>query len=439
MCASLRWDLYGADAKSAFMQGGPAPERKEPIFMDQPRDGILGDSLPGLVPGQLLEVLGAVYGFINSPHLWFKAFTKKLLELGWLAHSLDAAVFMKYQAQVLVALLIIHVDDILLASDPKKSKQAVDELKNAFEWGRWRKDKFIFNGRDLERLACGDVTMSQSSYCRALDRPQTVKAKAEELDRRLTSSEMTEFRSCTGTAQWVSGQTRPECAAATSLVQDAHPTLRNLAAAQQLVHYVADNPDQALRFRSIPHHRLVMLAYGDSSWANAPGHKSQAGFLNFLADRDALQPSGGQASLLDWKTHRIRRACRSTIGAEAGAADVAIDHAVYAATAMHEIWCQGFRSTQCREKLPKEAISVYLITDCRSLYDCLVKLSPPNVEEKRVAIDICSIREQIDASHVKWTPTQEQWADFLTKIQDPSRFIEMLNLGRLRLSVVARE
>ena len=106
---------------------------------------------------------------------------------------------------------------------------------------------------------------------------------------------------------------------------------------------------------------------------------------------------------------------------------------------MLEITNREFRAADHRGPLPEDAIPVYLVTDCRSLYDCMVSLTPPQTEEKRVAIDICSLREQVPAAMVRWTPTQEQWADFLTKIQDLSRFLELLAAGRLRLAVVARE
>jgi len=68
VCASNKWERHGADAKSAFMQGGAAPERTKKLYMRQPKDGV-AKSLPGVELGALLEIVGSVYGLVNSPRL----------------------------------------------------------------------------------------------------------------------------------------------------------------------------------------------------------------------------------------------------------------------------------------------------------------------------------------------------------------------------------
>ena len=441
IAASLDWDIYGLDAKSAFMQGGAAPERAEPIYMEQPRDGIIGDHLPGLLAGQLLEVVGAVYGFINSPRLWYLAFRKKMVSLGWLVHSLDCAVFMRYAKNqatgvlCLVAVMVLHVDDVVLAT---KAKWVEKEVTAAFEWGQWRRNAFIFNGRDIAK-GNEHIALSQKSFIEGLVHTEVPAKRAKESEEDLTPAERTEFKSCTGTAQWLTGASRPDGAAATSLVQDGQPKIRNLIAAQQLLRHFDETKDFELKFRKVDLEKLVWLAYGDSSWANAANFKSQAGRLLFVADASALGPQGGTASLLTWKSHRIRRSYRSTIGAEAGAADAAADEGIFMAKAFAEVMDPHYRATDKHSK-SSWIKPVYLITDCRSLFDQLTRLSPPQqVEEKRVAIDICSIRECVPAEHVRWVPTQEQMADNLTKVVDPRVFLDRLDRGIIKLAAYVKE
>ena len=58
-------------------------------------------------------------------------------------------------------------------------------------------------------------------------------------------------------------------------------------------------------------------------------------------------------------------------------------------------------------------------TDCRSLYDSLMRLSA-SLQEKRVLLDLVSIREACggsleSSSAVRWVPGTHQLADGLTK------------------------
>ena len=116
--------------------------------------------------------------------------------------------------------------------------------------------------------------------------------------------------------------------------------------------------------------------------------------------------------------------------------DSAVDAATFIRTSLLEmLYAESYRATdktthqEFRDKLP-----VYMITDCKSLYDHLVRLSPPSgLEERRVAIDICSIRESPDSRYVRWTPTQEMLADCLTKPIAPNLIEEKLRTGFLRL------
>ena len=49
----------------------------------------------------------------------------------------------------------------------------------------------------------------------------------------------------------------------------------------------------------------VLIGYGDSSWANAPGGKSQMGSLVLIRSPDCLERSA-EVSILDWKVLAAR-------------------------------------------------------------------------------------------------------------------------------------
>ncbi|CAK0858169.1 unnamed protein product, partial [Prorocentrum cordatum] len=60
---------------------------------------------------------------------------------------------------------------------------------------------------------------------------------------------------------------------------------------------------------------------------------------------------------------------------------------------------------------------VITVTDCKSLYDALHQLTP-SLSEKRIAIDVISIRDEVKVKNVRWIPTTHMIADGMTK-EDP--------------------
>ena len=132
------------------MQVGAAPERKERIFTRQPSDGVM-PGLPGVPKGCLLEIIGSVYGLVNSPRLWFQALRDRLFALGWVNHSLDSAFFIYKDANKVVFTLATHVDDVLMTINPAYVEKVTTDLRNSFQWGRWKIDEMTFCGRGINR------------------------------------------------------------------------------------------------------------------------------------------------------------------------------------------------------------------------------------------------------------------------------------------------
>ena len=87
-----------------------------------------------------------------------------------------------------------------------------------------------------------------------------------------------------------------------------------------------------------------------------------------------------------------------------------------------------------RKPVPNNLLDTYAVTDCRSLFDHLKRISAPtSIEEKRVAIDISAIREVLPPSRIRWCPTHVQLADYLTKIKPPREIMSLVQSGRIRL------
>ena len=234
------------------------------------------------------------------------------------------------------------------------------------------------------------------------------------LDDALTAAEMTELRSAIGCLQWLSSSARPDVSADTSLCQGPSPKVRDLVEVQKVLGYVKDTPDGGVRLRPVPWNELTYFAFSDASWANAAEGRTQAGLLILAASYHAL--SGRvPASVVEWRSHRLRRVTRSTLAAEAAAMDAAVDHAVYMSHFMSCI----YDANHVVSGLAPPIFKVVPVTDCRSLYDALQRLSA-SLQEKRVLLDLVAIRETCGgslegSSAVRWVPGDHQLADGLTK------------------------
>ena len=256
---------------------------------------------------------------------------------------------------------------------------------------------------------------------------------------------MTELRSVGGCLHWIVGQTRPDLAAGTSMHMSGQPTVESLLQLNKLLKEAKQSEDWALQFRPIDLEKSMVVVFSDASFANTEGLRSQAGYLVFVAEDTALTADGGRASLMDWRSHKIKRQCRSTLAAETMSLDAAVDSGLYIREILAEALIQDYVPCQSG-RLPASFIPMAAATDCRSLYDLLVKDSAlSTTQEKRLAIDIGGLKEtaaEFDeqqeqlADVYKWVDTHHQMADHLTKQKAPALLRELLDEGRIALRAI---
>ena len=114
-------------------------------------------------------------------------------------------------------------------------------------------------------------------------------------------------------------------------------------------------------FPKVPINEATCIAvYSDSWWANAEGFTPQHGALVLLTNQNVTQvPSPG--IFIDWKSGRSGRVCRSTLAAEASAADMSIGRATFINFMISEI-IQNCRSFEIQRALHMIHIIVRVCT-----------------------------------------------------------------------------
>ena len=190
-----------------------------------------------------------------------------------------------------------------------------------------------------------------------------------------------------------------------------------------------------------------MITISDASWANDEKiiddkvfpRRSQYGRITALSHQHLWDGDEGLIHIIGWKSGLIKRTCRSTFRAETHGM-------IYAKEASDGIRAlitdlrgkfpkqrgDPSRVAQCEEKSDWEAVCAdevknVWMTDCQSLHDYLVNPVAQGSEDKRLEIDLESLREclwEYDNGQLKDEITEEQkdkprWIDTSTMLCDP--------------------
>ena len=412
----LPWKLWAGDVSTAFLQGEPE-QRQGRLFMRPPRDKI--QALAQTFPSDLYEVVGNLYGFCNAPRTWNLHVVKQLTQGANLRqHRLDQMMFYEKDKEGrLLVLLIVHVDDFLVTC---RQDYDLEKITKLFKWGSQttldEKTPIIFRGKKIQLIKKENeqfqILVNQTDFIDEMSSGALPRGRLQG-EPRLTTAEWKEFRSCMGSLQWLSGQTRPDVGATVSLSNRGSETgPADLKMLYECIEMTKATKDLGLTYMPIPLDKATFIVgYADSSWANAPGHKSQMGCLVLLTSSDCLVATT-PASILDWRSGRSPRVTRSTLASEANAMDDCVDRCTYSNHFLTELLYDGAPRELGRK------LRQLQVTDCRSLYDAVISPNPV-LTEKRTVIQIRSIQEFVNPEDIRWTPTGVMWADVLTKVDLP--------------------
>jgi len=379
--------------------------------MRKPADPLVNQS-GAFSSGEIFEIVGNVFGMANAPLVFCNHVREIMYSIGWHSHTLDTMCFtFRSENGELLGVALFHVDDLLLTVSPLYN---LSELRSAFTWGTWEQfpAPIVWSGWTIVIRDDGCVLAHQAQFTQDADvRKFSVSSTR---DPNLSPAERTEFKSVGGSVQWLASHARVDLAAPCSLLQKGELTVKDLQDMNKLMIYAKEDPYVGYVFRPLDLLCLLWVCWMDSSWANADAFKSQAGCLLTLTEECAYD-TPTWCSIMDHKSSRSQRVVRSTLAAEASAADGAIDRLVYLVYFFHEI-THGVKCTdkQAHSNLPP----MMAYTDCRSLYDALQQLTP-SLTEKRTIIDICAIREAVGRDLVRWCPGDSNHADGLTKYALP--------------------
>ena len=430
----LKWQAWTGDASTAFLQG-QHKERTLPLFLKPPADGLINQTPHWKAP--LYKVCSNIYGLADAPRVWALEVISRLLRLGYTQHSFDKMIFLKRCSKgKIISAILVYVDDFL---GTFRSDYNFEEVKQAFQWGSLEfleiGKPIVFKGKEVELFAKPghsgrfQLRLTQKAFLDGL--AQGKLPRGCDLEEKLDKEHKEEFRSVAGSLQWLSSQTRPELSPFISLSNKGEMTsYGDLKSLYLALGYAKQTANEGLVLADVPlGASTTLVSYADSSFANTPQLRSQYGVL-ILASVPQVSQVPCLGLLLDWRSGKSSRVCRSTLAAEAMAADEAVDRSAYLNLFISEIL------TGCPAHRVQPVLRHLHVTDAKSLYDVL-ESETPNLTDKRSLVNIRAVQEVVKGENVHWVPTHLMKADGLTKMS--LQLMEGLHSWLLKPFIILRD
>jgi hypothetical protein len=179
-------------------------------------------------------------------------------------------------------------------------------------------------------------------------------------------------------------------------------------------------------------------------------YRSQAGSFVLLANESMVKGDREVHSfhLLEWGSRLIRRVCRSTLQAESYALTSAVDSGNEVRILLHDLAFGGDKVNF--EDRVRHGRRMHWVTDCMSLYQALSRSDSMKITDKRLAIDVMALRQDLWRSRdrqfdpmmddsfpeesertdmLHWVDTKVMLSDGLTKYMDTSALRSALREG----------
>ena len=430
------WELCCGDVKTAFLNGDQVPP-EEQLFGDPP---VEAREILGMKDDEVLRIMKVIYGLLNAPRAWMDKLSKVLEEHGWIRSRLEPCVWRLYEQEKLVGVLGCHVDDLLVGGSGRWYDSRISLLRSSFPFGSWQSAKeecLTFCGCEIKQQSNFDVLCSQDRYSWTIDEIPLSRKRQADLNASANQQEVRNLRAALGALSWRATQTCPWLAASVSTLQGTQtcPLVKDLVETNKLIRTQKHWSDVPIRF-SAQIKRPVLISYSDASWACRRDESSQGGQLSVLADASTLDGKPSCFSPISWQSRKLPRIARSSTSAEVQMASHTTD--------VHEFLKQLLIEWQNKDPVllhdPDFCMRQFpsvLILDCKNLYDAMsrIETSGLQLEEKRTAIEVLSIRERTKHTNilVKWVDSDQQLADNLSKPLKYDHLQEVLKKGSLSI------
>ncbi len=333
----------------------------------------------------------------------------------------------------------------------------MEPILNTFAVRERQVAPFRFCGKEVVQHDDYSITVTAKDNTEKI-RPIDIGAKRKGINKN-TAEETTCLRSVVASLAWVARQVRPGLSYRVSKLQSVagNGSVKDLRECNKVLEYALETSDQGIHFASegLSWDDAVVCTITDASFCNEtvviddgfPGGTmepgcSQQGYVVCLAPADMVNAKEAIIHPIAWSSTHIKRVCRATLMAEAFAMIKGTETGARIRAAVVDM--KGPLDLRNWEESSAQAMGHVWLTDCESLYQHLMSHRLNTIENKRLAIDLMALRQQIwerngertleiDHScgdYPRWIDTSVMLADPLTKAMNSERLDHTMMTGR---------
>ena len=406
----------------------------------------------------VLELLKAMYGLVDGPLLFQLALLHFLCTQLKLTRSIHDDNYLYLSNNLtMVAIFVVHVDDVLLCAKPEFLRHSMTQIEKRFGKLKHHRMPFTYIGIVHQRLSAHHIFLHQEPYLMKLRIIDIASSRKKDKTSPLTAVEHKQFRSLLCSVLWLCLTRQDLVADVVQLQQDmVKPTVQNICELNALLkRAVNDKIMNGLHFGKLtPPLRVVGI--GDAGQASKRSLYAQEGKLVLLMSDvntpDCTQEwlSATQATNLGGMGHplfhsgkKATRVSHSTSHAEAlsaiGTTQVAqlISNRMsepFAATILNKLTISA-RDLMIIQLNGYVQVPVDHVTDCMDLYELVCGVRGLSADKNQRLI-ITSLREDRAKSLIRrfqhW-PTSIMLADGLTKGGFFQQLSEFVTTGKLSI------
>ena len=284
-----------------------------------------------------------------------------------------------------------------------------------------------FCGCEIKQREDKSIELNQQRYAEGLAEIHLTRERREQASEEISETERKQLRVSLGALSWRATQSAPWLSASISYLQGCFKEARveDLIQTNKLIRLQRSFSQGVIKFSS-EIRKPISLTYHDASYACRRDGSSQGGLLTMLVDEGITSGVPSHYSPVAWQSRKLPRVCRSSTAAEIQTGSHAMDAHEFTKQMLIE-WYKAEPIAPKDMDRALQKIQSVVVTDSKNLYDYVVRAgtSGLQLEEKRLALEVLSIRERVRSSGVqfRWLDSDPQLADGVSK---PFAFYELV-------------
>ena len=287
----------------------------------------------------------------------------------------------------------------------------MERIKENFDIRTIKENEYVFCGLKIEIVDNPDGTFyicySQPDF---IPKIKFIDVNPD-LDGKLRASDklISEFRSLIGSLQWSANMTRPDLSYGVTSLMGKIGDLRidDCRKANKLLRKAKGCHPSLVTCKPLDMSCLRLHIYSDAGFANLNDMGSQMGHVTFIEDSISR-------NVIEWKSRKIMRICRSTFSAELLACGEAMDYLIFIKEIFKEWHIQ--------------IIKMVLSIDSKGVFENINNITG-ETKEKALKIELARLKQVVNEGniHIEWVPTKEIISDVLTKEMSGLVLLQAMN------------